>query len=175
PAANATNAPGEGDIYSLPQNMLYAVNSVQRKRTNAQATLQFRPVDNLTATLDYTFSENRIQQRRHELSTWFNQLATASSWTDGPVAAPTSYTEAANGADLAMAGAFFATKNENKSLGFNVDWAASDALSLEFDYHHSTAESGADRSEEHTSELQSRENLVCRLLLEKKNTDRRTT
>src|SRR5690606_42070606 len=27
----------------------------------------------------------------------------------------------------------------------------------------------ANRSEEHTSELQSRENLVCRLLLEKKN------
>src|SRR5690606_40188821 len=29
--------------------------------------------------------------------------------------------------------------------------------------------SDEDRSEEHTSELQSRENLVCRLLLEKKN------
>src|SRR5690606_40533272 len=29
---------------------------------------------------------------------------------------------------------------------------------------------GGRRSEEHTSELQSRENLVCRLLLEKKNT-----
>src|SRR5690606_40579296 len=29
--------------------------------------------------------------------------------------------------------------------------------------------SAAARSEEHTSELQSRENLVCRLLLEKKN------
>src|SRR5690625_6261905 len=28
---------------------------------------------------------------------------------------------------------------------------------------------GADRSEEHTSELQSRGHLVCRLLLEKKN------
>src|SRR5690606_42060556 len=28
------------------------------------------------------------------------------------------------------------------------------------------------RSEEHTSELQSRENLVCRLLLEKKNEER---
>src|SRR5690606_40482996 len=28
------------------------------------------------------------------------------------------------------------------------------------------------RSEEHTSELQSRENLVCRLLLEKKNKDK---
>src|SRR5690606_41483817 len=30
-----------------------------------------------------------------------------------------------------------------------------------------------ERSEEHTSELQSRENLVCRLLLEKKKTARR--
>src|SRR5690606_39701924 len=36
------------------------------------------------------------------------------------------------------------------------------------------AAGGADRSEEHTSELQSRENLVCRLLLEKKKkTDKR--
>src|SRR3712207_8481949 len=31
-----------------------------------------------------------------------------------------------------------------------------------------------DRSEEHTSELQSRQYLVCRLLLEKKTTPRRT-
>src|SRR5690606_41265831 len=30
---------------------------------------------------------------------------------------------------------------------------------------------GGPRSEEHTSELQSRENLVCRLLLEKQNQD----
>src|SRR5690606_41398239 len=30
---------------------------------------------------------------------------------------------------------------------------------------------GAARSEEHTSELQSRENLVCRLLLEKRKTE----
>src|SRR5436309_12099993 len=32
----------------------------------------------------------------------------------------------------------------------------------------------AQRSEEHTSELQSRENLVCRLLLEKKKIDCKT-
>src|SRR2546427_3598511 len=33
---------------------------------------------------------------------------------------------------------------------------------------------GRSRSEEHTSELQSQSNLVCRLLLEKKKKDRRT-
>src|SRR3712207_7880594 len=34
---------------------------------------------------------------------------------------------------------------------------------------------GADRSEEHTSELQSRQYLVCRLLLEKKKTSLRAS
>src|SRR5688572_31573675 len=34
---------------------------------------------------------------------------------------------------------------------------------------------GTARSEEHTSELQSQSNLVCRLLLEKKNKSRRVT
>src|SRR5256886_2909849 len=37
------------------------------------------------------------------------------------------------------------------------------------------ARSAAARSEEHTSELQSQSNLVCRLLLEKKNTPSRAT
>src|SRR5437016_9779395 len=35
--------------------------------------------------------------------------------------------------------------------------------------------SGADRSEEHTSELQSLTNLVCRLLLEKKKKQKKNT
>src|SRR3712207_8696626 len=37
------------------------------------------------------------------------------------------------------------------------------------------ADSAAARSEEHTSELQSRQYLVCRLLLEKKNSNRSAT
>src|SRR2546427_5253238 len=39
----------------------------------------------------------------------------------------------------------------------------------------STASSRAPRSEEHTSELQSQSNLVCRLLLEKKKKKIKTT
>src|SRR2546428_3547933 len=35
--------------------------------------------------------------------------------------------------------------------------------------HHLAHRAAGDRSEEHTSELQSRSDLVCRLLLEKKN------
>src|SRR5690606_40975065 len=39
---------------------------------------------------------------------------------------------------------------------------------MDYDYYYEAARQAL-RSEEHTSELQSRENLVCRLLLEKKN------
>src|SRR6478672_13271407 len=40
---------------------------------------------------------------------------------------------------------------------------------------HATGEIGPMRSEEHTSELQSRSDLVCRLLLEKKKNKPQTT
>src|SRR5436309_12403075 len=46
------------------------------------------------------------------------------------------------------------------------DWADPKA------YLHDEVSTPCGRSEEHTSELQSRENLVCRLLLEKKNHNR---
>jgi TonB-dependent receptor len=143
---NITNRPDATDTYSVPQNLGYSVNGIERKRTNGQLALQWRPLDALTATLDYTYSENKIQTERNELSVWFNFGPSTSSWTDGPVAGPLVYTELIPGAnsDLSMGGAKFATKNENKSLGFNLAWDASDRLGFHLDYHDSSAESGAD-------------------------------
>ncbi len=138
------NRPGPNDIYSVPQNLLYAVNGIQRQRTNGQLTLQYAPSKEWTATLDYTYSENKIQTKRNELSAWFNFGPSSSSWTDGPVSGPNYYSEIVANSDIAMGGGLFATKNTNDSLGFNLAWKPSKALSLELDAHHSTAESGAD-------------------------------
>lgn len=145
-AAGITNRPDATDTYSVPQNLGYSVNGIQRKRTNGQLTLQYAPVDNVTATLDYTYSQNKVQQERNELSVWFNFGPSTSSWTDGPVAGPQIYSETIDPAnsDLAMGGAKFGTKNENKSLGFNLAWNVSESFGLELDVHKSTAESGAD-------------------------------
>ncbi len=151
--ADITNKPKADDLYSLPQNLIYSVNGVQRQRTNGQLTLQYAPTKSLTATLDYTYSELKLQTKRNELSAWFNFGPSSSSWTDGPIASPKFYSETLGPggsplrrglADLAMAGADYATKNENKSTGLNLLWKASDRLRLEFDAHSSTAESGAD-------------------------------
>src|SRR5690606_42098638 len=46
------------------------------------------------------------------------------------------------------------------------------ALPIWIDYMEKVLQGRPKRSEEHTSELQSRENLVCRLLLEKKKVGR---
>src|SRR5690606_41603799 len=66
--------------------------------------------------------------------------------------------------------------NANKILNWNVVTVNDDYDDYETDYQPFEFEikpnfnmfNGDIRSEEHTSELQSRENLVCRLLLEKK-------
>jgi TonB-dependent receptor len=148
PLSNAgnqtTNGPGPTDLYSLPQNLNYNFNGVKRQRTNAQLTLQYKPVDSLVTTLDYTYSENKIQTKRNDISAWFNFGPSASSWTKGSPASPLSWTEFVSGSDIAMGAADFATKTQNKSLGFNAVWKASPTLRFELDTHHSTAESGAD-------------------------------
>ncbi len=165
-----TNPPSGNDIYSVPQNLNYSVNGIKRERTNGQVTLQWKPLDNVTATADYTYAQNVIEQKRNEMSVWFNYGPSTSAWTDGPVAAPTDYTEylgctpipgselpssytttgtcptgyTPGYTDLAMGGSLEKTKTELKSLGFNVKWDVSDNFHLGLDYHDSTSESGSD-------------------------------
>jgi TonB-dependent receptor len=146
PATGATNHPKPTDVYEVPQNLNYSFTGVKRQRTNGQLTLQFAPIKELVTTLDYTYSQNKLQTKRTDLSAWFNFGPSTSSWTNGPVAAPLIYTEQISPAtsDIAMGAGNFATKTDNKSLGFNAQWRATNDLKLEFDGHHSTAESMAD-------------------------------
>ena len=159
PPGNITNGPGPNDIYQVPQDIRYFLTGIERKRTNGQLTLQFRPVESLTATLDYTYSENKIATKRQEISAWFGFGPSISSWTGGHVKGPLSYVETlacsdtappnyttgyAGCADLAMAQSDYATKAENNSVGFNLKWDATDKLSFQLDAHDSTATDGED-------------------------------
>jgi len=137
-----TNRPGPDDIYARPQNFMYLVSSSQRTRRNAQTTLQFAPTDAITATLDYTYADNRLHQYRSELQTTFTFIPGDSSWTDGPIAAPIRYSEHGpnNDLSLSMPGARTAVRSELKSLGLNVKWQVNDNLDFTFDYHDSSAE-----------------------------------
>jgi len=136
---NQQNRPGAGDIYSVPQVIGYELADYDRTRTNGQLTLQFRPIDSLTATLDYTYAELELDRTYNNLSAWFNFAGQETLWNDGPNATPLTYTENSSGSDFAMGAGSDAFKNELNSIGFNLEWDVTDRLSLAFDYHNSEA------------------------------------
>ena len=147
--SDQANRPGPGDVYQVQQNASYDLNDIDRERINGQAVLQFRPMDNLTGTLDYTYSQNTVETRNSNVGVWFNFGDVSSEWTDGPVAGPIFYSEhfchagvdanCSLGKDLSYSGSLTASRSINKSLGGNLSWDAFDHLHLQLDAHHSTA------------------------------------
>ena len=142
--AQITNRPKPTDIYQVPQNAGYDFTEVDRERINGQLVLQIKPKENLSVTLDYTFSQNTIDAKTNSIGVWFNHNNTTSSWTNGPAAGPNFYSEAfgpGDGKDLAITGAVAANRSINKSIGGNLQWHGDDGVRIELDAHHSSAES----------------------------------
>ncbi|WP_321163188.1 TonB-dependent receptor [Sphingomonas sp. Leaf412] len=139
---NVTNRPDQTDVYEVPQSAAYNLTDIDRERINGQAVLQFRPSDSLTATLDFTYSRNKVTARDSSVGVWFNFGDTSSAWTDGPVAGPIFYTERFGpGKDLSYSGSLTSNLSENKSFGGNLTWEAPGGVTVSLDAHHSTAES----------------------------------
>ena len=147
-AAGGINNPenqANDTIYSRPQQPRYEFDERQRERINGQLTLQYKPLENLTATLDYTMVRNTIEEQHTDVSVWFGDGAnqTESVWSDGPNAVPLIYSEIypADGLqDSSLTVGAWGTEDSIDSLGFNLEWEASENLSLALDYHSSQAE-----------------------------------
>jgi len=134
------NGPSEGDIVGLPQQQYYALDEWRRDRTNAQVTLQWSPIETLTATLDYTYAELDLRHTQNSVAAWFSPTGQSGNWiNENGVVSPLVYTETNNQPDLTMGAFSDASINERKSLGFNLQWDPTDRLSLALDYHDSEA------------------------------------
>lgn len=139
---NITNRPSANSVYEIPQSAAYDLIDIRRERINGQLVLQAKPTDTLTATLDFTYSRNKVEVRDSSVGIWFNFGDTSSAWTDGPNAGPIFYTERfAPGKDLSYSSAVSANQSENKSLGGNLTWDAPGNVTVSLDAHHSTATS----------------------------------
>lgn len=128
-------------LYGTSTDMRYSLTSLERERTNAQATLQFAPSKDLKFTLDYTMADNTINKKNAELSSWFNFSFGPTTFTSGPVASPLIQTALfpTGDHDLAINTGMYGEKSENRSTGFNVEWKVNKDLKVELDAHHSTA------------------------------------
>jgi TonB-dependent receptor len=129
--------PSDGDIVGLPRNIVYRLTEIDRTRTNAQLTLQYKPVEELTVTLDYTYAEQEVSNRFNDVSYWFAQVPDEVLWSEGPVVSPLVYTEVNREPDVPHAAGGGGSRNELNSVGINLVWQATDDLELTLDYHDS--------------------------------------
>ena len=144
--STAINFPAEvsDGIYAIPTNIQYNLDDFRRERVNGQLTLQWRPVENITGTLDYTYAENQMNTQHQDLSAWFEPSCSTreSEWVqEGKIWSPTVYRQVGCAQDNLQGVGLYATVDENTSAGFNLEWLVNDNLTLNMDFHDSTGES----------------------------------
>lgn len=141
----AINFPTEvsDGIYAIPTNIQYNLDDFRRERVNGQLTLQWKPVENITGTFDYTYAKNEMNTQHQDLSAWFDPgcKTRESEWIqEGNIWSPTVYRQVGCAQDNLQGVGLFATVDENKSAGFNLEWLVNDNLTVNMDYHDSSGE-----------------------------------
>lgn len=123
-----------------PEKAGFQIKDNNRVRDNAQLTMQFRPVDTFTATLDYTWSNLDFSTTGNTFGTYLGgwNMATGTVNENGVVVDST-YTDGSNvsyGQSVTMG----EEENTNKSFGINLEWQATENLTLTLDAHDSSAQ-----------------------------------
>ncbi len=118
-----------------PRNFGYGIEDISRERDNAQLVLQWAPNENITATLDYTYSEFEEEALRNGVGIWFGDFPQT---TEVEIDQNGTYVYVQDQCcDYAANVRLKESVNENNSVGFNVEWQATDNLHLAFDVHDS--------------------------------------
>ncbi|MGL1958264.1 MAG: TonB-dependent receptor [Colwellia sp.] len=128
-------------IYAIPTNIQYNLAEFHRERINAQFNLQWRPIESLTASIDYTYAENQSETVNNDISAWFDPdcKTRESEWVkEGNIYSPTKYSMVGCSAERNQGVGQYATVDENKSIGFNVEWLPTENISMMIDYHDSS-------------------------------------
>ncbi len=138
------NKPAEGDLYSRPNDIRYTFSDRERERTNAQLTFQYRPVESVTATIDYTFAQNDQSERRGEVTTWLQNGGTLTTveFDNSAIKTPKFVAESySSNRDVGLSQQYRAQEDTLESFGLNLAWAVNDQLTLKLDAHDSKSES----------------------------------
>ncbi|HEV7605781.1 MAG TPA: TonB-dependent receptor [Steroidobacteraceae bacterium] len=147
PTATIVNAPANGQLYGIPNDIRYAFSDSERERTNMQATVQFSPVDGLTLTADYTWAKVELLEDRGEQTIWLqrNGFDRLEFDTGNDVATPILLHEFTGASkDFGYEQQHREHKNDLNSVGFNASWDVAENFNLGFDFHDSRAGSHPD-------------------------------
>jgi TonB-dependent receptor len=138
PRVTSSNTNPGGHNWS-PRNEGWGFADHHRERTNGQVVLQFKPVDSVVATADYTYTFYKDLVNRHTFGAWFDYGTNPLSATIDKNGTVTNLTD--TGSDLSYSSFADEYAHQNGSAGFNLKWDATDNVAVEFDGHHSFANS----------------------------------
>ena len=119
----------------FPKDMNYSISDVQRERSNAQVTFQFRPIDDFTATVDYTASRATTGTNTVGWGIWNNFGANINEYELD--ANGTAVYADISGDDASFTASRNTTRVDARSIGINLDWTVSDDWHFAVDYHDS--------------------------------------
>lgn len=89
-STSITNLPSNGEqLVAYPNDSRYHLAEAERERINGQLTLQFRPMDTLTLTADYTYANNQQVEQRTDQTNWFNRPFAEVIFDENPVVGTT--------------------------------------------------------------------------------------
>ncbi|HEY0282431.1 MAG TPA: TonB-dependent receptor, partial [Rhizomicrobium sp.] len=138
---NSNNKNPQQRIWA-PRGMGYGYQEDQRSRTNAQAVVQYRPQENITATLDFTYAMFKNHSVQHTFGLWYTY---GPNFYHGVVNEHGTAIDVDTFADDMSYSTFDNhIRNELTSIGLNLEWEATDHLTVTFDAHHSLMMSGGD-------------------------------
>jgi TonB-dependent receptor len=142
-STDITNAPVNGStLVSFPNDSRWHLAESERERTNAMLTLQFRPQENLTLTLDALMAENSQVETRNDSTNWFNRPFDEVVFNSGIVPSTVFlYEEIAGVKDMGFEQQLRSVEDTLDSVGLNLDWQLNDSLKLNFDIYSATSES----------------------------------
>lgn len=131
-----TNAPTDPNaLVTLPRDSRYHFSEFESDRVNGQLVMQFAPNERVRITTDYTFAKNEVQERRSDVSNWFNRPFTEVIFDDSPVQSTIFLRENTGDKGAATQQTLRATKDEMDSFGLNLEFDISDRLTVALDAH----------------------------------------
>jgi TonB-dependent receptor len=157
PQTVVSGVPSDPDtLVAVPNDSRYHYSQSERKRINAAASVQFRPVDTLTFTADALFAQNRISEARTDQTNWFNRPFDDITFDDTDAVPTAVYIDEGSGygtKDLGFEQQYRATKTRLESYGLNMAWDVGSNLTLTLDGNHSVSNSTPDAANGASSTL----------------------
>jgi len=140
--ATIKNAPKDGQLYGIPNDIRYAFSDLDRERINLQGTIQLSPVEGLVLTLDTLYVDNKLTEDRGEQTIWLqrNGFDQITFDTGNAVATPVMLHEFTGASkDFGYEQQHREQENDMNGIGFNASWDIAENFNLQADYHDTRA------------------------------------